>query len=107
MATTTLVKRTVFGDQKVSIADVTFSSSYSTGGEAIDLGAVGLSAVNFAWVPPTAGYLIEYQYASNKLLVRTPTNAADGDAADAAPADEVASTTDLDAVTVRVMLFGV
>ena len=102
-ASINIVHRTVFGDQRITIADITFSDSYPTGGEAIDLAQLGLNLVNFVWAPPTDGYLLEYDYAGNKLLALYPT----ADAATPAVAEEVADQTDLETLTVRCMFFGV
>lgn len=102
MAVINIIERTVMGDQRVTIADITFSDSYPTGGEAINPQLLGLDVVNFVWAPPTDGYLLEYDYAGNKLLALYPT------ADDTAPAvaEEVANQTDLDTLTVRCMFFG-
>lgn len=102
MTVINIIERTVMGDQRVTIADITFSDSYPTGGEAINPQLLGLDVINFVWAPPTAGYLLEYDYAGNKMLALYPT----ADAAAPAVAEEVADQTDLETLTVRCMFFG-
>lgn len=105
--TVDVLKRTKFSTLFAVLADVTFDSSYPTGGEAVSPPQLGLQSVDFVSVSSADGYIVEYDYANGKLIARTPTNVSDGEAAAAAPADEVANATDLSAVTVRVLAIGV
>lgn len=104
--TITVVKQSVFGDQRIAFADVEFDDSYPTGGEPFDLEEIGLQTSHFMAIEPADGYIVEYDRENGKLIVRTPTNAASGDAEPAAPADEVTSGTDLSSLSVRVMGIG-
>lgn len=45
LASTTIVKRSVFGDQRVVIADVTGPTAYATGGEELTPSTFGLSVI--------------------------------------------------------------
>lgn len=121
-----IVKRTLFGDQRVVIADITFDSAYPTNGEPVDLGQLGLNSVNFMHVPPVSGYQLEYDYANKKIKVRTPVSAiaahshtentavaytqnattGTGGAIVAAAASEIALNTDLHTLVVRIMAYG-
>lgn len=118
--TLSVVKQSVFGDQRIVIADVTFDNSYPTGGEVVDLAALGLIEVNFAQTSNKAGYIVEYDYANKKLIARLPaaahthtentdaeyTQNATTAASTAAVAGEVSNGTNLSTLTVRVMLIG-
>lgn len=118
--TVSVVKRTVFGDQKVTIADITFDSSYPTGGEALNLQQLGLNTVNFMQIPSVSGYILEWDGTNKKIKVRTPLGAhthtentaasyaqnATTAASTAAAAAEVANATNLATLVIRVMAFG-
>lgn len=65
------------GDLRVVVGDYTFSSSYTTGGEVLDLAAAfgavrGIVAVR---VPPAGGYTFEYVAATKKLKAYTTAGA--------------------------------
>lgn len=97
--TVNLIKRTVMGDMKVAIADVTFDSSYPTGGEVLDTKLLGLNLVHFAHVSNSAGYDVNYVPSTGKLLARVS-------AAAASAFGEVANATNLSTLTIRVMAYG-
>lgn len=101
--TVTTVRRTVYGNRRVVIADVTFDSSYLTGGESLTPSDLGLTAVDRidAGVS-TGGYVIVYDHTNSKLMAfqGDNTNAA------AAPLIQVPNATNLSAVSVRVDAIG-
>jgi hypothetical protein len=86
---------TYFGDRKVVFKTVTFDSSYPTGGEAITLAQLGLTEVDFVAFSATGvTYTFAYDYTNNKII------AVLGDGT------QVADTTDLATVVVRIMAIG-
>lgn len=97
----------VFGLHKVWVGEITFDSSYATGGEELkkaDFGfAQGTSLVLISPVSAAAGYQFSYDYTNEKLLAYW----GDAAAAGAQATVEVASTTDLSAIKVRVLAIGV
>lgn len=95
-----LIKQSVFGDQRIAIADVTFDASYATGGEALSLPQIGIQRASFVQASPNGGYVPAYDYATGKILVYA--TGGEGD-----PLDEVAATADLSALTVRLLAVGV
>ena len=157
-ATVTVKKRTKFANLYAVIADITFDSSYPTGGEAVTPQQLGLTTIDFVLPAPAAGYIPEFDHTNLKLKMFAPTiaqaahthlqqiqtgatAAADsvsgalaknnagaetalramgtainttyeigptqsGGVVSAAAATEVANTTDLSAVTVRVLATG-
>ncbi len=94
------VKRTVFGNDRVAIADVTFDSSYATGGELLDISQLGMQQVDYLAVAPASGYAVEWDGTNKKLLVRGT-----GSAEKAAFTQQDAST-DLSTLTVHIMAYG-
>lgn len=84
------------------IADVAMDNSYPTGGEAVTTGQFGLEVFDFVLGAPSGGYVPEFDHANKKLKVfyGDNNNVADG------PLIEVPNTTDLAAVTFRVVAFG-
>jgi hypothetical protein len=99
-ATTNKPGRTVFGDRYVRFQDITFDSSYPTGGEALTAANVGLKiGIDFiSFERKTVGgvaYSFEYDRTSGKLIAYVATTGA-----------QVADTTDLSAVTIRAMVIG-
>lgn len=63
----------VFGNKAVVIADVTFDSSYSYGGESLDPEVnFGLHAVDFAIIESKAGFNFEYDRTNKKIKATTP-----------------------------------
>ena len=123
-------KTSVFGNTRVSFADVTFDSAYATGGESLtaaDLGYPSGLVVQFLAAESARGLLFEYDHSTSRLKasypsggtapaalatpsVRIPAGGTPMTASSAAPtltvnagqAAEVAAATDLSAVTTRV-----
>lgn len=95
--TNTVVKHAVEGAHRVKYVDITFDSSYATGGEALVAADVGLSKIVHVGVGTgnvtTVFYLSQFDYTNNKLLTFTA-------------GAQTASTTDLSALTVRVRIAG-
>lgn len=91
------------GNRKFVTADVTFDSSYATGGEAISVSSLGLTRLDFMWVSPDDGYLAQWDgsLTAPKIKLFWVDTTVDG-----AAMAEVASTTDVSAVTVKVFAFG-
>lgn len=122
----TLIKRTKFNNLYAAIVDIVFDASYPTGGEPITPQQLGLTTIDFLLPSPAAGYIPEFDHTNLKLKMFTPTNAqvahshtentaasyvqnatsAVGGPVAAAAGGEVANTTDLSAVTVRVLAMG-
>lgn len=89
------VRTFVIGDHRAVIADVTFDSSYVTGGESLtqtDLGLTRTLSFVSATVA-TTGHTCPYDYTNSKLLAFNGTT-------------QIANTTDLSAVTTRVFAVG-
>ena len=125
-AAVTVIKRDKIFGKFITIADVTFDTSYPTGGEALTPNQFGLNVIDFMLPSPTAGYIFQFDHANKKLKAFTPTkaqvahthaeNAAEaytkdavtgtGGAIAAAAAAEVANTTDLHTLVVRVLAIG-
>jgi hypothetical protein len=63
----------VFGRHKVRIVEVTFDSSYASGGESLTPSDVGLSDISIVLISPDAnaleGYVVAYDYTAEKLMV--------------------------------------
>jgi hypothetical protein len=91
------------GNRKFVTANVTFDSSYATGGEAISVSSLGLTRLDFMWVSPSDGYIAQWDgsLTSPKVELFWVDTTVDG-----AALAEVASTTDVSAVTVKVFAFG-
>lgn len=96
----------VWGFKRIHLFQVTFDSSYPTGGEVLGLKAAGVpnpSAARFFMsqrAPLTVGYHFAYDRANDKLVVFW----ADGTAVAAAAFPEVANTTDLSALVVDMLV---
>jgi hypothetical protein len=73
-------KRSLIGNLRSTIAEVTFDSTYPTGGEEINPQSLGIHGLDFVLATPSDGYLVEFDHATNKLKVLTPTNASAGHA---------------------------
>lgn len=128
--TVTPVKFTVFGDCFVCFADVTFDSSYATGGESLvstDFGFSNALTPRLVVTTPASGLMFEYDYTNQKLKAHYPTGggatapttpaapkvstgAASATAVDATSptltpgtSKEVGNTANLSTVTTRVM----
>jgi hypothetical protein len=97
------VKKGVVGDLKYSITNVTFDSSYPTGGEAVTVADFGFTHdilhLNCA---PGGGIVFEFDDTNTKILAfwGDNNNAADG------PLVEVPNTTDLSTKVTRVFALG-
>lgn len=91
------------GNRKFVTADVTFDSSYATGGEAISVSSLGLTRLDFMWVSPDDGYLPQWDgsLTAPKIKLFWVDTTVDG-----AALAEVASTTDVSSVVVKVFAFG-
>lgn len=98
--TSSVTDRNINGRWREHTVDVTFDSSYPTGGEAYTAGLFGLSQITSLRVASGGGlYVPEIDKANSKIIM--------GEAgADGAPLDEVANTTDLSAVTITVVAVG-
>lgn len=88
-------RSTVFGNKKVTVADITFDSSYPTGGEDLNPSALGLAFVDFLVADGANGYNMVYDYANSKLKAYGST-----------AGTEVANATNLATVVCRVMAVG-
>lgn len=87
------------------IVEVTFDSSYPTGGEAIALNTIGFASVVHVLAPSNGGYIFEADVSTPtapKLLAYQGdwNNGAD------APLNEVPDTTDLGTIVTRALVFG-
>jgi len=93
---------------KVVVVDIVFDSSYADGGEAFDLGQLG---INEAWfvsahqkLPSAADqdlYTFQWDYDANKFIVYWVDTTVDGKGL-----VEIATATDLSGVTVRALVYG-
>lgn len=91
---------------KYTTGTVTFDSSYATGGEALLPTALGLSSkIEFVSFSPASGYVFEYDYTNSKVKAYNTTKGGSIPSGGAAGV-EVASTTDLSAVTCQYIAFG-
>ena len=126
-ASVALKKKFKFGNGFGVVADVTLDSSYPTGGEALTAQQFGLTTLDFVLCSPSGGYIAEFDHANSKIKVFTPVKVqaahthvenaaetytkdaatAEGGAIAAAAAPEVANTTDLHTVVVRVIAIGI
>jgi hypothetical protein len=76
MALTVALKiATVFGNKRYITADVTFDSSYATGGLSLKAVDLGLSAIDLVMAAQTGGYLLEYDHTNAKLKAYAPDGA--------------------------------
>lgn len=89
------------GNRKEVIATVQFDSSYATGGESLTPASLGFQAFDFVSATHAGGYSFEYDHTNSKMLAYWVDTSVDG-----APQSEVASTTDLSAVTCRIRAIG-
>ena len=86
------------------VIDVTFDSSYPTGGETLDFTTLGFDTV-LAVIPAgktTGGYEFAYDYGNSKIIAYWVDTSVDG-----AAMAQVANTTDLSAVVARFVVIGV
>lgn len=97
------------GNAKAAVVNVTFDASYATGGESLVPSDVGLAEF-YAVIPlPDAnaepGRVVQYDYTAEALVVFEQTDPADVGGANV-PLVEVAATTDLSSLVVRVLAIG-
>lgn len=92
---------TVIGDDKLTVTDILFDSSYPTGGEAITAANLNLTTIDVAWVGGisigtqtvnVASANVDLANSKIQLFDETPA--------------EVASTADVSGTTVRVVAIG-
>lgn len=103
---------TVFGNKKVKVRTVTFSSSYATGGESLTAANVGLKRIEvaiahgpFRKTDATDAVFGSYDHTNNKLAAyRQKDPGATGGADIALP--EVGSGTDLSGYSGRMIFIG-
>lgn len=128
-ATVSIVKRLKMGNAKASIVDITFDSSYPTGGESVTPEQCGMGVIQVFAAEPKSGYSFEYDRSAEKLKAYVPVNAVAGDGtADAnntlmksatgtvevagtgtafqVAGAEVADTTNLSTITTRAFIVG-
>ena len=85
---------------KFTIKRIQFDDSYPTGGESVSAGDLGFTAIHMVVCDTeSSGYVAQYDYTNGKIEIYEA-------GADAAALDEVANTTDLSAVYVRVLAYG-
>tara|TARA_R100000234_G_C4849208_1_gene114401 strand:+ start:90 stop:425 length:336 start_codon:yes stop_codon:yes gene_type:complete len=87
---------------KFTIKRVQFDSSYPTGGESLSAADLGFTALHMVIVQAesTLGYVAQYDYTNEKIEVYEA-------GADGAALDEVANTTNLSSLYVRVLAYGI
>lgn len=96
----------IWGRRRIHLFEVAFDALYPTGGEVLGLAAAGVRDAANATVfvaqvgPVNAGYAFVYDAANDKLVAFWSDNNAAADSA----LIEVADTTDLSAVTVRLLV---
>jgi len=101
-ATTTIVYGPeVPGSRKQTTATVLFDSSYATGGEAVTIGDLGFTRLDWLSVAAGNGYLAAWDgsLTAPKILLYRQTTATGA-------LVEVPSTTDVSTITVRLLAFG-
>jgi len=86
---------------KFTIKRIQFDDSYPTGGEAVSAGDLGFKSLHMVICDTeSSGYVAQYDYSNEKIEMWEA-------GADGAALDEVANTTDLSAVYVRVLAYGI
>lgn len=96
--TVSVVHRTVFGNDRVVVADVTFDSSYATGGESLTASDLGFPSGQIFHVstPATNGAnIFAFDHAASKIKAFVTTTGV-----------EVANAVNLATVTVRLKVIG-
>lgn len=103
------VTRTTIGNKKLAVYDVTFDSSYPTGGESLTASDLALKKIESVscdgGAKNSAGTSlvpVRYDYTNSKLQAYRY----DGASAGKAFLEEVANTVDLSAFTVRLTVIG-
>lgn len=91
------------GNRRLVTGTVTFDSSYPTGGEAISLGALGFTRLDFLATSTTDGYVPAWDGSTTapKIKMFWVDTTTDG-----APMVEVTATTNLSTAVVRFLAFG-
>lgn len=90
------------GSRIETVVVIAFDNSYPTGGEPLTKAELGLSSVDSVVIPSVGGYVFNYDYINEKVLVYVEEGVAAG-----GPLLEVANATDLSALTgVRVIARG-
>tara|TARA_R110000824_G_scaffold224120_1_gene411804 strand:- start:193 stop:525 length:333 start_codon:yes stop_codon:yes gene_type:complete len=85
---------------KFTIKRIQLDDSYPTGGEAVSAGTLGFKDIHMVVCDAeSSGYVAQYDYTNEKIEVYEA-------GADAAALDEVANTTDLSALYIRVLVYG-
>lgn len=101
--TVSLVKSTVFGDQRVNLVNISMSSSYATGGDTFTLAQLGLGQLdqlNLGEMP--GGFTFEVVLSTKKIKAFwSPSPAAK------AALPEVDNATDLHTITIEAQAIGV
>jgi len=88
------------GNNKYVIKRIKFDSSYATNGESLTATTLGLESLHVMFISmEKSGYVAQYDYANEKVVLYEA-------GADGAILDEVANTTDVSAVYVRILAFG-
>lgn len=91
------------GKKRMVATEVTLDSSYPTGGEAITAAQLGLSRVDAVMCSTNTGHVAQYDKTNAKIKMYY----ADYDAVADGALIQVPNTTDLSAVTVLCLAFGV
>lgn len=91
-----------WGRQRTRVMQITFDSSYPTGGESFTAAMAGMAEVKGVFLSPLAsGYMVQWDRANAKLQVFVEEAVAAG-----GPLLEVADTTDLSALVVVALVVG-
>ena len=99
---------TVWGNKRVRVYDVTFDSSYPTGGESLTASDVKLKKIEFVLGSQvknsdgTSAHSVVYDYTNSKLVAHQ----FDGSAAGVQSFEEVANTADLSTFSGRLAFIG-
>lgn len=99
--TVTTADENVAGARKTKVVNVTFDSSYPTGGEGFTPASVGFVSFTFVDIAPSDGYVYEFDYTNNKIIAYWVDTTTDG-----APMAQVADTTDLSGAVTKARLEG-
>lgn len=94
-------RRQSVGTYYEKIVDITFDTSYPTGGEALVPADVGFDSILQVSVDPTAGFVFTYDYVAETLQAFWVDTTVDG-----AAMAEVPDTHNLSAVTARAVVRG-
>lgn len=92
------------GNRRFVTADVTFDSSYATGGEGISLSSLGLTRLDFMWVSPDDGYVAQWDGSLTAPKIKLYREGDPG--VTGGPLSEVGNATNVSTVTVKVFAFG-